>query len=127
MSTDSGSGSRWEPSPPPATGEDGPAVEQVEHPAQASAAGWRDGRTRGPGWLAAGAAAVVFVVGGAGGFLVGHATAGGAEGADRFGQQGQPGGFGPGRNGGPPAQMPGMPPRQDDRRGQDSGTRGSGT
>jgi hypothetical protein len=125
MSTDSGSGNRWEPTPPPVGDADGPATERVEQPQQREHAVWREGLPARSGWLVAGAAAVVFVVGGAGGFMVGHATAADAQDRTQFGQQGPRNGFGPG--GGLPGQPPGMSPRQDDRRGQDSGRNGSGT
>lgn len=130
MSTDSGSGNRWEPTT--ATDEDGPATEQVEqvehpeHPEQRGRAGWRDGLPARPAWLAGGAAVVAFVVGGAGGFMVGHATAADAQDRPPFGQQGPRNGFGPG-GGRPPGQPPGMSRRQDDRRGEDPGRSGSGT
>ncbi len=140
MSTDSGSGSRWEPTPPPVRDEDGPATEHIEQPQQREQreqreqpeqpeqperAVWRDGPPARSGWLVAGAAAVVFVVGGAGGFMVGHATAADAQDGTPFGQQGPRNGFGPG--GGLPGQPQGMSPRQDHRRGQGPGRTGSGT
>lgn len=92
-----------------------------------SGVGWREGFPGRRGWFAAGAAAVVFVIGGAGGFMVGHATAGATQDRDTFGQQGPRNGFGPGGNGQMPGQAPGLPPRSDDRRGQDSGSGGPGT
>lgn len=84
--------------------------------------GWRRDLPGRWGWFAAGAAAVVFVVGGAGGFMVGHATAGATQGRDTFGQQGPRNGFGPGAN--LPGQPPGLPPGPDDRRGADRGSGG---
>src|SRR4051812_48741404 len=82
MSTDDTSGNRWEPSP--SSSESDPAS---EHPTaaqppvdtaapQPAGVERHEGLPGHRGWFAAGAAAVVFIVGGAGGFMVGHAAAG---------------------------------------------------
>ena len=133
MSTDDTSGNRWEPSP--SSSESDPVS---EHPTAAqppvdTAAPQPAGvdRREGPpdhrGWFAAGAAAVVFIVGGAGGFLVGHATAGATQDRNPFGQQGPRNGFGPGPGGS--GQMPGQPPGQQPRSndGDGQGSDGSHT
>jgi hypothetical protein len=129
MSTDDTSGNRWEPSqtssgvnrPPERPTDDAPTDAVASPPLAGEPIPVRRG------WLAAGAAAVVFLVGGAGGFMVGHATAGATQEADPFGQQGPRNGFGPGGNGQVPGQAPGLPPRSDDRHDQDSGPDGSHT
>lgn len=113
------SGSRWEPGPadetvaqptappepPAATSAEAPAPPPVTAPA--AKRGWTQ-RARGNGGLV-GAALALVLVGGVGGFAVGHATAG----PDRFGLVGErypggPGGGFPGADG----QLP--PPRHDD-------------
>ena len=103
------SGSRWEPGPDdetvaqPATPPEPPVATDTEAPAPAPAAPKRPWtqRVRGNGGLV-GAAVALVLVGGLGGFAVGHATAG----PDRF--PGGPGGGFPGADG----QLP--PPRHDD-------------
>ena len=133
MSTDDTSGNRWEPSP--SSSESDPVSEHPSAghaPVETGAApptrpGWRDELPGHRGWFAAGAAAVVFIVGGAGGFLVGHATAGADQDRNPFGQQGPRNGFGPGPGGN--GRMPGQPPGQQPRSngGDGQGSDGSHT
>jgi len=141
VTDESTSGNRWEPAQlPPGGGHSteatgptgatgaigqppgkpipGPVPDEaadLERPSGLTATARR--RTRQKGRLLAGAAAAVFMVAGAGGFVAGHATTGGGEGGHDVGQfqesddgTGSDQNHAPGQPGGQPSGQPGQAP-----------------